>query len=332
MAKARKILARRKAVRSIHTVTRTMEMVATARFKRTFNRCLSARGYIDGVSELTDDVIVKTDPKDLRHPLLAVAKSSAPHVILILTSDRGLCGGYNSAVLHQALGRRDELLRDKKAVQLHVVGKVGLAELKYAGLPVRTAHKELDPVAAGGWWRISRLSDAMMTEFLGGEIGGLDVSYSALIGSAKHRPTTQPLLPLRIKKKEAPETETDEPSAEAAAAAEESDRWAPYQPLKPLEPLGPYPPLPPPQFEYEFVPSPAELFRRLLPITLRLRLFQCFLEAAVTEQIARMTAMRTATDSAEDMIRQLTVQYNRTRQGQITTELAEILGGRGAVK
>lgn len=327
MAKARKILSRRKAVRSIHTVTRTMEMVATARFKRTFNRCLSARGYIDGVSELAEDVIAKTAPKELRHPLLGKGKKDAPRVLLILTSDRGLCGGYNGAVLHKALTRREEYLADSGEVHLHVFGKRGCAELKYAGVPVEKVHKEID-LMVGGWHRISRLADGFMNEFLGGAIGGLDVTYAALIGSAKHEPTVHSLLPMRVGT-EAQVVKSDETSE---AEGDSWDTWEVWEPLEPLAPAEPYAPLPPPEFEYEFVPSPAVLFQRLLPTTLRLRLFQCFLEAAVTEQIARMTAMRAATDSAEDMIRDLTVQYNRTRQGQITTELAEILGGRMALQ
>ncbi|MBN1553826.1 MAG: ATP synthase F1 subunit gamma [Phycisphaerae bacterium] len=328
MAKARKILARRKAVGSIHTVTRTMEMVATAQFKRTFNRCLSARGYLDGVSELADDVIAKTPPKNLRHPLLAAGKPTAPHVLLIVTSDRGLCGGYNSSILNRALRRRDELVKDAGGVQLHVIGKTGLAELKYAGEKIEKHHKELDPTGHGGWYRITRLADAFMAEFLDGRIAGLDVAYSTLIGSAKHEPTIHTLLPMRM----IPKEKQPEPEKPPPVKTDEWETWEPYEPYEPYEPLKPYAPPTPPRFEYEFVPSPAELFKRLLPMTLRLRLFQCFLEAAVTEQIARMTAMRAAGDSAEEMIRDLTIQYNRTRQGQITTELAEILGGRLALQ
>jgi len=330
MAKARKILARRKAVKSIHTVTRTMEMVATAQFKRTFNRCLSARGYIDGVSELTEEVIAKTLPKDLRHPLLREKKPSAPRVLLILTSDRGLCGGYNSAILSRARLRRDELVQAGKTVPLHVIGKAGLSELKYAGETIEKHHKELDPIGAGGWHRVTRLADGFMNEFLGGQISGLDVAYSTLIGAARHEPTIQTILPMRMKTKE--ELEQEEQAARRDRAQKSDDRWREWEPLEPFEPFEVFVPLPEKQHEYEFVPSPAVLYQRLLPMTLRLRLFQCFLEASVTEQIARMTAMRAASDSAEDMIRSLTVQYNRTRQGQITTELAEILGGRMALQ
>lgn len=324
MAKVRKILARRKAVRSIRAVARTMEMVATARFKRTFHRCLSARGYIDGMGELTDEVLTKTHPKDLHHPLLEVCSPAGPRLLLVLTSDRGLCGGYNAAVLQRAGSRRDELLRVGTSVRLHVVGRVGLSEWKSAGVEVEKAYREFDPTGPTGWRNVSSLADAWMTEFLGGTLSGVEVAYSALIGSAKYQPIVETLLPLVVKKRREEETWPEESSP-----LEDSD---PSAPLRPLPPLEPYPPLPRPEFEYEFVPSLAELFRRLLPMTYRLRLFQCFLEAAVTEQLARMTAMRAAADSAEEMIRDLTIQYNRTRQGQITTELAEILGGRMAVQ
>jgi F-type H+-transporting ATPase subunit gamma len=83
---------------------------------------------------------------------------------------------------------------------------------------------------------------------------------------------------------------------------------------------------------YELIPSPEEILARLLPLCVRMKLFQCFLDAAVSEQIMRIAAMKSATDSADDMIHDLTVMYNRTRQGQITTELAEIMGGRSGLE
>ncbi len=315
MAKARAILARRKAVQSIHTVMRTMEMVATARFKRTFRRYRSARSYLEGIGELTEEVLTKADPKSLRHPLLSGGRKSAPRVILVLTSDRGLCGGYNTTIVHAALARQRERMSESSAVLLHVVGKRGASQLRRAGQAVARYYDEIDS-AAGEWRPIRQCADEFIQDFLGKTVSGVDVAYARLLGAGRYAPHLRTLLPLRLVPEEPPET-TAEPDES------EPDPWAPIAPYEPLEP-----PLPP-EFEYEFVPSPEDLFRRLLPMTVRLRLFQCFLEASVTEQIARRTAMRSAGENAEEMIRDLTVRYNRMRQGQITTELAEILGGRG---
>jgi F-type H+-transporting ATPase subunit gamma len=308
VAKLRKILTRRKAVRTLHTVTRTMEMVATARFKRTYNRFLSARSYLDGMAELLEEVLRKSDPARLKHPLLRQGNRKAPWVLLVLTSDRGLCGGYNNAVLTIARARREELIREKRTVQLHVVGKRGLSQLRHEGSSVDRVYESLDG-SAQSWHAVSQLADSFLQDYLGRALSGLDVVHSDLVGSAGHRPTILRLLPMRVVEEKQPAEETFE-----------DDAWEPWEPL--LKP----------ELEYEFVPSTETVFHRLLPMTFRLRLYRCFMASAVTEQIARMTAMRAANDNAEEMLRALTIRYNRTRQAQITTELAEILGGRAALQ
>ncbi len=129
-----------------------------------------------------------------------------------------------------------------------------------------------------------------MTDFVAGRIGGLEVAYMQYLSSGRQSAVIAQVLPL---------TYATPPATTPGLA-----------------------PVP-----YEFVPSPREILDRLLPATVRLRLYQCFLDAAVTEQMARIQAMRAATDNADDMLHNLTVRYNRDRQAQITTELAEILGG-----
>ena len=268
-----------------------MQMVATARFKRAFGKCVSARKYIDGIDKLADNIIARSASNLLRHPLLQSQSTTSPQILLVLTSDRGLCGGYNTAILKLASNRLEELRRDGREVQLHVAGKRGITQLLHEGHQLAEKYIEPDG-SAEGWYWVSRLAEGFMNDFLAKKICSAEVICTRLIGTRSYRPSIVKLLPIEFS-----EHETEQ----APSAAE--------------------------TVEYEFVPSAEVLFGRLLPMMVRLRLFQCFMEAGVTEQIVRMTAMQSASENAEEMIHDLTLRYNRTRQGQITTELAEILGG-----
>ncbi len=301
MAQARKILARSKAIKSIATVTRTMEMVATARFKQAYNRCVSARKYIDGVGELLGQVVARAGEGALDQALLTARNQASPQVVIVITSDRGLCSGYNLALLKLTTDRLKELQASGTDIKLHVAGKKGILHLQKAVVPLAETYSSW----AGGmpsWRWTSRLADSLVGQQVAGNIRGVDIIYAKLIGSGRFEPTAMPLLPIS--------TDAMDAQQEKGQAGQETKQPAGGKPG-----------------QYEFEPSAEVLLARLVPAAIRLRLYQCFMEAAVTEQIARMAAMHAASQSADDMIQSLKVKYNRTRQAQITTELAEILGG-----
>jgi len=303
LAQARKILARSKAIKSIATVTRTMEMVATARFKQAYNRCVSARKYIDGVGELLGQVVARAGEGALDQALLTARNQASPQVVIVITSDRGLCSGYNLALLKLTTDRLKELQASGTDIRLHVAGKKGILHLQKAGVPLAETYSDF----AGGmpsWRWTSHLADSLVGEQTAGNIRGVNIIYAKLIGSGRFEPTVLPLLPIS--------TDAMDDQQEKSQAQKETKQPAGGK-------LG----------KYEFEPSAEVLLARLVPAAIRLRLYQCFMEAAVTEQIARMAAMHAASQSADDMIQSLRVKYNRTRQAQITTELAEILGGQG---
>jgi F-type H+-transporting ATPase subunit gamma len=215
-------------------------------------------------------------------------------VLLVLTSDRGLCGPYNSAVLKVAQDRLNQVLRAGYDVKLRLVGRRGVQQLRHRGVAIDTEYRpfegvpEYEPVAA--------LADSLMKEFLAAKISGLEVAYTQFISSGRRRPVIAQILPL-------------------------SGLPKPQR----LPTLGQ-------GASYEVVPPEAGILDPLLPMVVRMRLWQCFLDAAVSEQFERIAAMRAATDNADKMIHSLTVRYNRMRQAQITTELAEIVGGRAGLE
>lgn len=302
MAKARVFLKRRKAVRNIRKITRTMQLIATARFQKTFQRAMRTKPYTRKIVQLLADLSGITG--DIRHPLLRKpdpAKSKGEHVLLILTSNRGLCGGYNAGVLRVAHARYKELHAQNLPVQLEVSGKKGVAYLKFLRIPMAHSFTHLSETVK--FAEVAELAQRYIAEFSSGKIDSLSVAYVRFLSTSSQKPVVVQLLPL--------EPVVEEPASKDKAAV--------------------HPPSAGMTANYEFIPEASALLSELLPQAIKAQLFQCFMDATVSEQVARMTAMKVATDSAEEMIRILTQKYNRARQTQITTELMEIIGGAEAM-
>jgi F-type H+-transporting ATPase subunit gamma len=292
MAKARKILKRVKAVKSIRTVTKTMEMVSTARFKKVHDQVVGAKPYAQRLSDIVADVIKRTRHEDFRHPLLE-PKGSNRHVLMVLTSNRGLAGAYNGNVIRLGAGWLERQEKDGNEVALRVAGKRGIQYFRFRGRAMEKTYTQFDQMPS--FDQVKAIADEMMAAFLTGKIAGFDVAYMQFVRTGVQQPTIAQMLPLSG-------LEPAKPQAATTSAA------------------------------YEFIPSGKAILEQLLPATVRVRLFQCFLDAAVAEQVARMAAMKAATENADEMTHTLTVRYNRTRQSQITTELAEIMGGQLGMK
>ncbi len=292
MAKARAIIKRRKAVINIRKITRTMQLIATARFQAAFSRATKTRPYTERITELVRQL--SRGQGELSHPLLKVNGDAKRSRLLVLTSNRGLCGGYNGGVLRSAIEHLKAREGNGETVDLHVMGKKGISYFKFLGRsPVATdtrfedkpQYAEIEPIAAG-----------LINSYERKEIDAVHVAYMRFFSAGVQRPHVMQLLPIEPP---APDTAT----GEAAAPV-----------------------------QYDFTPPPEELLAELLPATVKVRLFQCFIDAAVSEEVARMVAMKSATDAAGDMIRTLTQHYNRARQSQITLELLDIVSGAEAIK
>lgn len=295
MANRRVLIKRRKAARNIRKITRTMQLIATARFQAAFNRATATKPYSRKLAELAADLARAAG--EVSHPLLATHDEVPRSALVVLTSDRGLAGGYNAGVLRAALAHLDEQEARGVETRVHMVGKKGIAFFRFlrravaeqtTGVGDKPRFDQVEPIA-----------NDLMARFLAGEIASAHVAYMQFHSAGVQRPGVVQLLPL---------------AERAAEPASGSDGGAPGR-----------------QIEYEFSPSPAELLEELLPATVRVRLFQAFTDAAVSEQVARMVAMKAATDAAGDMIKALTRQYNRARQTQITMELLDIVGGANAL-
>lgn len=290
MANRRVLVKRRKSVRNIRKITRTMQLIATARFQAAYNRAVATRPYTEKLAELVANL--SRAAGDVDHPLLKTHDEVPRSALVVLTSDRGLAGGYNANVLRTALGHLEEQEAREIASDIHMVGKKGIAYFRFlrravaeqtSGVGDKPRFEQVEPIA-----------NALMDRFVRGEIASAHVAYMKFLSAGQQRPVVVQLLPLK-------------PEAGAAGEAKATP------------------------VEYEFSPEPRQLLDELLPATVRARLFQAFNDAAVSEQVARMVAMKAATDAAGDMIKALTREYNRARQTQITMELLDIVGGANAL-
>lgn len=291
MAKARALDKRRKSIRSIRKITRTMELISTARFKRAMDRAIAARAYTERITALVRDLA--RSGLEVSHPLLQPREEPKKAILLVLTANRGLCSGYNSSVLRLANARRTELEAAVPELRLEVSGKRGISSFKFRKIQLDETflHFEDKPT----FEEVDVLANRYLAAFESGELDRLDVAYTAFESLSRQHAVVETLLPLGgLQDSE----EEPQPAGESA---------------------------------YEFLPSAESILDEVVPTSFKVKLFKCFLDAAVSEQISRMMAMKAATENADSMISHLSMIYNRARQGQITSELLEIISGAEAL-
>jgi F-type H+-transporting ATPase subunit gamma len=292
MAKARAVLKRLKAVKNVRKITRTMELIATARFKKAMDRATEAAAYTKKLGELAADLSAAAG--EFTHPLLEQREQVKSSVLLVLTSNRGLAGGYNSNVLKGAQLRIREAKAAGESLQLEVSGKRGINFMKFqkAVVDQTYTHFEDRPL----FDQVEQIANRFIQLFVDGKIDRVDVAYMRFLSASRQTATVETLLPFK-----AP---TDGKGTAGGGST----------------------------VDYEFLPSAREILDEIVPSAFKARLFKCFLDAAVCEQIFRMVAMKGATENAAEMIQILSKTYNRARQAQITSELSEIIGGAAALE
>jgi F-type H+-transporting ATPase subunit gamma len=295
MASARALDKRRKSIRNIRKITRTMELIATARYKKAMERASAATAYTDQITKIVNRLAAAG--LDVSHPLLEPREEIRTSRVLVLTSNRGLCGGYNAGILRLAVPRIRELAQSTGNVLVDASGKRGINGLHFRKIQTERTHTQFEDQPA--YDEVEKIAEEYLNEYVAGEIDRLDVVYTKFVSTSTQVPTVQTLLPLgSLSDGESSEVGNSGESGEAEGAA-----------------------------LYEFLPSAGSILEEVVPTSFKVRLFKCFLDAAVSEQVARMIAMKGATEAAGEMIKELSMTYNRARQSQITGEIMEIIGG-----
>ncbi|TWU47389.1 ATP synthase gamma chain [Rubripirellula tenax] len=290
MANARALDKRRKSIRNIRKITRTMELIATARYKKAMDRAAAVTAYTDRLSQIVASLAAAGT--EVQHPLLEKRDNPKAVRVLVLSSNRGLCGGYNASVLRTTMPLIKELQSSIGNVDIDVCGKRGINGLKFRGVKTDQTYQQFEDQPA--YAEVEKIADRYLEQYISGDIDRLDIVYTRFISTSRQIATVQTLLPLGS---------LSDDDADAAPMTGGHNK------------------------EYEFLPSAESILEEVVPTSFKAKLFKCFLDSAVSEQVARMIAMKGATESAGDMIKQLSMTYNRARQSQITGEIMEIIGG-----
>jgi len=292
MGNTQDIKKRMNAVNNIKRITRTMQMIATSKFARAQHASIASRPYTESIFGL----VAKLSDAGVGegHPLLTNPDADAPEITLVLSADRGLCGPYNGSITRAALAHLKAQTNESNI--LEVVGKKGAGALKFNGFTKFKLHTQFGDKPT--YEEIEKLAQGYIDQFIAGEISAVKIVYMKYYSAGRQKPTTLQLLPFST-----PEVDT--------SATESSTGFSDV---------------------YEFSPDADSLLDFLLPAAVKAVTFQCFNDGVVSEHIARMVAMKAATDNAGKMAHLLKRKFNRMRQAQITTELTEIISGAAALE
>jgi F-type H+-transporting ATPase subunit gamma len=291
MAKPRELRRRIRSVESTRKITKTMEMVATSKLKRATDRVLAARPFAAALAEVIGELYSPELAE--RFPLLRRPKGTERNVALVLmTANRGLCGAFNSNLIREARRRLRELEELGATVELHLIGRKGVAFFRYSKRTV--ASQRIDIGEKPSPAHAVDVVQPLMRRFEAGELDAVDVVFAKFNSAVSTPPTTLRVLPVL-------------PPAEAKAAGG-------------------------PRTDYILRPSAEAILEQLLPLYVQNMMFRALVETSAAFYGAQRTAMKNATDAAGDMLDILRRTFNRARQGQITQELAEIVGGAEALR
>ncbi|MBX3358240.1 MAG: ATP synthase F1 subunit gamma [Phycisphaeraceae bacterium] len=292
MGKTREIKKRIKAVGNIRRITKTMQMIATSKFARAQQRAVATKPYTEGVFDLVRELAATAG--NISHPLLTGlgSQSEGKPELTLIITSDRGLCGPYNGSILRTAMAHLRETPKAKSGVIELVGKKGVNFLRFNSIPVATTHTIGDKPT---FEVVERLAQAFMDRFLAGEVSAVRVVYMRYISAGRQRPEVIQLLPLRP-----PAHKGDAPKS-----------------------VG---------LDYEFSPPADELLSDLIPAAVKATLFQAFNDAIVSEHVARMVAMKAATDNAGKMGKRLTRAYNRARQAQITTELTEIISGAAALE
>lgn len=320
MAKARAIVKRRKAVRNIRKITKTMQMIATAKFQKSLKRAVGTKPYTLKVRELVRELAASVG--NVEHPLLrrpGTQDSTGRIAVVVVSSNRGLAGAYNGNVLRTASAFLRQQESAGKSIELHLAGKKGISYFNFQRRPIAQRYDQFADLPR--FADVEKVAESFIQEFTRGALDAVYVVYMNFVSTSTQKPDVLTLLPL------AGVTEAADHIAQQVAEKEAQVQAGALDARRSGSEVQAAAHVYDTQTIYDFSPNPRELLDELLPLTVKSALFQAFMDATTSEHVARMVAMKSATDNADKMVKSLTMQYNRARQTQITTELSEIMGG-----
>lgn len=276
-------------VKNTRKITKAMQMVAAAKLRRAQESAEAARPYAERMNAVMAGLSGSVQGTDGAPRLLAGTGREAVHLLVVMTAERGLCGGFNSSIVRKARQHLTALLAQGRTVKILTVGKKGREQLRRDFGHLFIGHVDLTDAKKLGYTHAQSIAREVLSRFEAEEFDVATLFYARFVSVISQMPTAQQVIP-----------------AVFEASGEE-------------------------RTDYDYEPSEAEILADLLPRGVATQIFTALLENAASEQGARMSAMDNATRNAGDMISDLTIEYNRTRQAAITKELIEIISGAEAL-
>ncbi len=281
-------------VKSTQKITKAMKMVAAAKLRRAQESAESSRPYADSMRDLIGAISSGYSPTSTERNLLTGDENDNVHMLILFTSERGLCGGFNSVVTKSLREKIENLQKENKTVKIICVGKKGYDILKRQYSEIITEVIDMREVKSVSYQDAKNISDKIIKMFFDGEFDKCSIFYNKFKSVISQIPTEQQIVPIELEEDSSNEGTSD-------------------------------------QSAFDFEPGESEILEELLPLNFTIQIFKALLESAASEQGARMSAMDNASRNASDMIDNLTLFYNRSRQAVITKELIEIISGAEAV-
>ena len=279
-------------VKSTRKITKAMQMVAAAKLRKAQEAAEQARPYAEKMSVVIERLASSTNTSS-SSPLLVGNGKHKTHLIIVATSERGLCGAFNSSIVRLAKNHINQLLSDGNQIKILTIGKKGREQLKREFGDYMIHHVDLSEVKTISYDNASDICDNIILKFLEDEFDIATIFYNQFESVLSQTPQASQLIPIEVK--------SDEFTGDTNIS----------------------------NFVYE--PDEQEIIEDLLPKAISTKIFTALLENGASEQGARMSAMDNATRNAGEMIDKLTIQYNRSRQAAITNELIEIISGAEAL-
>jgi len=281
-------------VKSTRKITKAMQMVAAAKFRKAQEAAEQARPYAERMAKVLDKLTMKNIDKSAGSPLLVGNGRSEKFLVIVATSERGLCGGFNSSIVKLAKSQINNLLSEGKGVEILTIGKKGREQLKREFGGLMKDHVDLSNIKKMAYQDASAIAESILAKFSKNEFDIAMIFYNEFESVISQIPKVHQLIPVESK-------------GEDTLTYKNND------------------------LTYVYEPDEQEIIEDLLPKAIATQVFTALLENGASEQGARMSAMDNATRNAGEMIDKLTIQFNRSRQAAITNELIEIISGAEAL-
>lgn len=315
MANLKAIRDRIQSVKNTKKITEAMRLVAAAKVRRAQEQVIATRPFADRLAQVLYGLQARLKFEDLDLPLLKQREVRCVG-LLVISGDRGLCGGYNTNIIKRAEARAREIKAEGLDYKFVLVGRKAIQYFQRRNQPIDATYNGLEQIPTAA--EASQIADELLSLFLSESVDRVELIYTKFVSLISSRPVVQTLLPLDPQGLEATDDEIFRLTTRGGTFQVEREKITTEVKSLPRDMI--------------FEQDPAQILDALLPLYLNNQLLRALQEAAASELAARMTAMSNASDNAKELISTLTLTYNKARQAAITQEILEVVGGANALQ